>query len=125
MVGALQGPQQLEPFEARRLLHRAGAAAGTAPRTAPACPSVPVSALIFTMLMRGVIAPSPSRHRRGVNHRVRHPGGRDRPVTPEPRTADLGFARLDLDRAARTGTAEVVFAGGKSRLRPWPAWPGC
>jgi NCAIR mutase (PurE)-related protein len=30
------------------------------------------------------------------------------------RTADLGFARLDLDRAARTGTPEVVYAGGKT-----------
>jgi pyridinium-3,5-biscarboxylic acid mononucleotide synthase len=30
------------------------------------------------------------------------------------RTADLGFARLDLDRAARTGTAEVVYAAGKT-----------
>jgi NCAIR mutase (PurE)-related protein len=40
---------------------------------------------------------------------MRHPDG----VTP-PRTADLGFARLDLDRAARTGTAEVVYAAGKT-----------
>jgi pyridinium-3,5-biscarboxylic acid mononucleotide synthase len=31
-----------------------------------------------------------------------------------PRTADLGFARLDLDRAARTGTPEVVYAAGKT-----------
>jgi NCAIR mutase (PurE)-related protein len=30
------------------------------------------------------------------------------------RTAHLGFARLDLDRAARTGTPEVVYAAGKS-----------
>ena len=30
------------------------------------------------------------------------------------RTADLGFARLDLDRAARTGTPEVVYAAGKT-----------
>ena len=30
------------------------------------------------------------------------------------RTADLGFARLDLDRARRTGTAEVVYAAGKT-----------
>ena len=30
------------------------------------------------------------------------------------RTADLGFARLDLDRAERTGTPEVVYAAGKS-----------
>ncbi|MGY5885886.1 nickel pincer cofactor biosynthesis protein LarB [Modestobacter lacusdianchii] len=32
----------------------------------------------------------------------------------QPRTADIGFARLDPDRAARTGTPEVVFAGGKT-----------
>jgi pyridinium-3,5-biscarboxylic acid mononucleotide synthase len=31
-----------------------------------------------------------------------------------PRTADLGFARLDLDRAVRTGTPEVVYAAGKT-----------
>ncbi|MGY1711844.1 nickel pincer cofactor biosynthesis protein LarB [Geodermatophilus sp. SYSU D00758] len=31
-----------------------------------------------------------------------------------PRTADLGFARLDLDRGARTGTPEVVYAAGKT-----------
>jgi len=30
------------------------------------------------------------------------------------RTGDLGFARLDLDRAARTGTPEVVYAAGKT-----------
>ncbi|MGY1634260.1 nickel pincer cofactor biosynthesis protein LarB [Geodermatophilus sp. SYSU D01186] len=30
------------------------------------------------------------------------------------RTADLGFARLDLDRERRTGTPEVVYAAGKS-----------
>jgi pyridinium-3,5-biscarboxylic acid mononucleotide synthase len=30
------------------------------------------------------------------------------------RTADLGFARLDLDRAGRTGTPEVVYAAGKT-----------
>ncbi|MGY1642349.1 nickel pincer cofactor biosynthesis protein LarB [Geodermatophilus sp. SYSU D00703] len=32
----------------------------------------------------------------------------------QQRTADLGFARLDLDRAARTGTPEVVYAAGKT-----------
>ena len=32
----------------------------------------------------------------------------------EQRTADLGFARLDLDRAERTGTPEVVYAAGKT-----------
>ena len=30
------------------------------------------------------------------------------------RTADLGFARLDLDRARRTGTPEVVYSAGKT-----------
>ncbi|WP_116453207.1 nickel pincer cofactor biosynthesis protein LarB [Blastococcus litoris] len=30
------------------------------------------------------------------------------------RTADLGFAKLDLDRADRTGTPEVVYAAGKT-----------
>jgi NCAIR mutase (PurE)-related protein len=30
------------------------------------------------------------------------------------RTADLGFARMDLDRAERTGTPEVVYAAGKT-----------
>jgi NCAIR mutase (PurE)-related protein len=30
------------------------------------------------------------------------------------RTADLGFARLDIDRARRTGTPEVVYASGKT-----------
>ena len=40
---------------------------------------------------------------------MRHAGG----VSPH-RTADLGFARLDLDRAERTGTPEVVYAAGKT-----------
>ena len=30
------------------------------------------------------------------------------------RTADIGFARLDLDRETRTGTPEVVYAAGKT-----------
>jgi NCAIR mutase (PurE)-related protein len=30
------------------------------------------------------------------------------------RTADLGFARLDLDRGTRTGTPEVIYAAGKT-----------
>ncbi len=30
------------------------------------------------------------------------------------RTADIGFARLDLDRADRTGAPEVVYAAGKT-----------
>jgi pyridinium-3,5-biscarboxylic acid mononucleotide synthase len=40
---------------------------------------------------------------------MRHPGR----VTAQ-RTADIGFARLDLDRAARTGAPEVVYAAGKT-----------
>jgi NCAIR mutase (PurE)-related protein len=38
-----------------------------------------------------------------------HPGG-----VKAQRTADIGFARLDLDRAARTGAPEVVYAAGKT-----------
>src|SRR4051794_2179950 len=38
-----------------------------------------------------------------------HPG-----AVSSHRTADLGFARLDLDRADRTGTPEVVYAAGKT-----------
>ena len=38
-----------------------------------------------------------------------HPGG-----VNAQRTADLGFARLDLDRAHRTGTPEVVYSAGKT-----------
>ena len=30
------------------------------------------------------------------------------------RTAHLGFARLDVDRADRTGTPEVVYAAGET-----------
>ena len=32
----------------------------------------------------------------------------------DARTADLGFARLDIDRAARTGDPEVVYGAGKT-----------
>lgn len=32
----------------------------------------------------------------------------------DPRTEDLGFARVDVDRAARTGDAEVVYGAGKT-----------
>ena len=32
----------------------------------------------------------------------------------DPRTADLGFARVDLERAARTGDPEVVYGAGKT-----------
>ncbi len=35
-------------------------------------------------------------------------------MTELRRTADVGIARLDVDRAARTGTPEVVFAAGKT-----------
>jgi NCAIR mutase (PurE)-related protein len=38
-------------------------------------------------------------------------------VTPQPdpeRTADLGYARVDLDRARRTGDPEVVYGAGKT-----------
>jgi len=31
-----------------------------------------------------------------------------------PRTADLGYARVDVDRAARTGDPEVVYGAGKT-----------
>ena len=32
----------------------------------------------------------------------------------EERTADLGFARVDIDRARRTGDPEVVYGEGKT-----------
>jgi pyridinium-3,5-biscarboxylic acid mononucleotide synthase len=35
-------------------------------------------------------------------------------VSEDPRTEDLGFARVDLDRAARTGDPEVVYGAGKT-----------
>ncbi|MCW2697176.1 MAG: putative 1-(5-Phosphoribosyl)-5-amino-4-imidazole-carboxylate carboxylase, partial [Modestobacter sp.] len=35
-------------------------------------------------------------------------------MTELRRTADVGVARLDVDRAARTGTPEVVYAAGKT-----------
>jgi NCAIR mutase (PurE)-related protein len=39
----------------------------------------------------------------------------DRPdPTTQPRTADLGYARVDVDRAARTGDPEVVYGEGKT-----------
>jgi NCAIR mutase (PurE)-related protein len=34
-------------------------------------------------------------------------------VDDSPRTADLGFARVDIDRARRTGDPEVVYGAGK------------
>jgi pyridinium-3,5-biscarboxylic acid mononucleotide synthase len=33
---------------------------------------------------------------------------------PDDRTEDLGFARVDLDRASRTGDPEVVYGAGKA-----------
>jgi len=36
------------------------------------------------------------------------------PAPQSPGVADLGFARLDLDRAARTGDPEVVYGAGKT-----------
>jgi len=41
-------------------------------------------------------------------------GGSGGGPTDAPAVADLGFARLDLDRAARTGDPEVVYAAGKA-----------
>jgi NCAIR mutase (PurE)-related protein len=35
-------------------------------------------------------------------------------VGADPRVADLGFARVDMDRAARTGDPEVVYGAGKT-----------
>ena len=35
-------------------------------------------------------------------------------MTDDPRTEDLGFARVDVDRATRTGDAEVVYGAGKT-----------
>jgi pyridinium-3,5-biscarboxylic acid mononucleotide synthase len=32
----------------------------------------------------------------------------------DPRTVDLGYARVDVDRAERTGDAEVVYGAGKT-----------
>jgi NCAIR mutase (PurE)-related protein len=39
------------------------------------------------------------------------PDGQDQGAVP--RTLDLGYARLDLDRAGRTGDPEVVYGAGK------------
>lgn len=35
-------------------------------------------------------------------------------MSDDPRTEDLGFARVDLDRAVRTGDPEVVYGAGKT-----------
>jgi NCAIR mutase (PurE)-related protein len=37
-----------------------------------------------------------------------------RDAAAEARTADLGYARVDIDRAARTGDPEVVYGAGKT-----------
>jgi NCAIR mutase (PurE)-related protein len=42
-----------------------------------------------------------------------HPRGGD-PAAGSARSVDLGFARLDVDRAERTGDPEVVFGAGKT-----------
>ena len=34
--------------------------------------------------------------------------------TPDQRTADLGYARVDLERTRRTGDAETVYGAGKT-----------
>jgi len=36
------------------------------------------------------------------------------PTDPAPGFVDVGYARLDTDRARRTGDAEVVYGGGKT-----------
>ena len=44
-------------------------------------------------------------------------------MTPDDdRTADLGYARVDLDRAARTGDPEVVYGAGKSPAQVLIRW---
>jgi len=43
-----------------------------------------------------------------------HPASSRPDRGPDPRVADLGFARLDVDRAARTGDPEVVYGAGKT-----------
>jgi NCAIR mutase (PurE)-related protein len=41
------------------------------------------------------------------------PAGAQRGGPPPPAALDLGYARLDLDRAGRTGDPEVVYGAGK------------
>ena len=38
-------------------------------------------------------------------------------TSDDQRTADLGYARVDLDRAARTGDPEVVYGAGKTPVQ--------
>jgi pyridinium-3,5-biscarboxylic acid mononucleotide synthase len=64
-----------------------------------------VTTLIFTTLM-SASCPTTT----GATRRVGETGG----VSDQFRTTDLGFARLDPDQAARTGTPEVVYAAGKT-----------
>jgi pyridinium-3,5-biscarboxylic acid mononucleotide synthase len=52
-----------------------------------------------------------------INPVMGHPGqvsSHGRSHLGSHRTADIGFARLDLDRETRTGTPEVVYAAGKT-----------
>src|SRR3954451_20518003 len=64
-----------------------------------------VTTLIFTTLMPASCptGPDPTRPVRDTAA-----------VTVQPRTADLGFARLDPARPTRTGPPEVVYAAGKT-----------
>lgn len=57
---------------------------------------------------------SPSQQRPGGVDGADATDATDATDAPDGRTADLGFARLDLDRAARTGDPEVVFGQGKT-----------
>ena len=43
-----------------------------------------------------------------------HPADPGADLGADPRVADLGFARVDMDRAARTGDPEVVYGAGKT-----------
>src|SRR3954452_15134899 len=61
-----------------------------------------VIALILTMLMAAALPDTSGDQSRMLCGVSSH------------RTADLGFARLDLDRVRRTGTPEVVYAAGKT-----------
>src|SRR4051794_25291671 len=106
LVGALLRAQQLEPLEAGGRLDRAGAA---------------TEALLEALLLvRGdddrvdlddahaaapsILMPAPLPAPANDQPRMRGPVT---PQGPPQRTAALVFARLDVDRAARTGTPEV------------------
>jgi NCAIR mutase (PurE)-related protein len=70
----------------------------------------------------GESGPSPLKFRRGsvsfTGYPVKLPPGRRAAslvaVENDPRIEDLGFARVDVDRAERTGDAEVVYGQGKT-----------